>query len=130
MTAARIIKNYFLWHYSLALVAWWRIYLNLLWFLYHFFSVPVIVRTLFSPWRRLAEPYPKGFNPGAAAETLVVNGLMRLFGLVVRLLFLSCSVMILSLAIILGWVALALWLVAPWLAFVGLILGVYLTFLT
>ena len=105
-----MLKDYFFWHYSLALAAWWRIYGNLLWFLYHFFSLPIIIRTLFAPWRRLAEPYPKGFNPAATAETLVVNGLMRLIGLIIRSIFLFGAFLILLGAFVLGWVALALWL--------------------
>ena len=130
MAVWRLFKNYFGWHYRLALVAWWRIYRNLLWFLFNFFSVALLFRTLAAPWRRLNEAYPKGFNPGVIVETLVVNGLMRLFGLAVRSVFLLAAALVLTVAALGGWFILALWLVAPGLILLWLILGFYLAFLS
>ncbi len=130
MAFGRLFRSYLGWHYSSALVAWWRIYGNLLWFLSHFFSVALLFRTLFSPWRRLAENYPRRLAPTAIAETLVVNLLMRLVGLVIRVIFLSVALVVLATAFFLGWIVLIVWLLAPFLIPILFLTGFYLTFLT
>ena len=122
--------TYLVWHYSAALVAWRRIYGNILWFLSHFFSVALLFRTLFSPWRRLAENYPGRLVPTAIAETLVVNFLMRLVGLTIRVIFLSFAFAVLAGAFLLGWIVLIVWLLTPFLIPILFFAGFYLTFLT
>jgi hypothetical protein len=93
---------------------------NLLWFVVHFFSFSLLVRTLFSPWRRLGESYGSLFNLQAFFSVFVVNVLMRVVGFVTRTVVLSigCAayvgVLVLSLCVAL------MWLIAP-LLFVGLI---------
>lgn len=129
MVGWRLVKDYLVWHYSQALVAWWRIYGNGLWFLSHFFSVALLGRTLFSPWRRLTESYPGRFAPESIAETLVVNLLMRLVGFTIRVIFLSFAFVILAGAFLLGWIALVIWLGAPFLIPSLFFTGFYLTFL-
>ncbi|MEK7552674.1 MAG: hypothetical protein AAB505_01030 [Patescibacteria group bacterium] len=128
MVGFRLIKDYFFWHYGAALGAGWRIYGNLLWFLFHFFSVSLLLRTLFSPWRRLAEPYTKGFAPTKLVETLIVNVLMRLVGLLIRLVLISFAVVVLALAVALGPVGLIVWLISPALILFCLVTGFYLIF--
>lgn len=130
MAFGRSLKSYFGWHYSSALVAWWRIYTNLLWFLSHFFSVGLLLRTLLSPWRRLAENYPRRFAPTVIAEIVVVNLLMRLVGLTIRVIFLAFALVVLLGVFLLGWVALMAWLLAPFLVVSLFLIGFYLTFLT
>lgn len=130
MAAWQLWKNYIFWHYSSALVAWWQIYVNCLWFLSHFFSISILFRTLFAPWRRLAESYPTGFSPQASAETFVINSLMRLVGFAIRVIFIASAWFVLALAFALGWLTLAFWLAAPLLAATLFIVGFYLVFLT
>lgn len=122
--------TYLVWHYSAALAAWWRIYGNILWFLSHFFSVALLFRTLFSPWRRMAESYPGRLVPTVIAETLMVNLLMRLVGLVIRVIFLLFALVIWLGAFLLSWIVLIVWLLTPFLIPILFFTGFYLTFLT
>ena len=130
MTPWRLVRAYVGWHYSAALTAWWQIYVDSLWFLFHFFSISILIRTLFAPWRRLAEGYPTGFSLKASAETLIINSLMRLVGFVFRIFFIFGACLIITLAFVLGWVILVFWLVAPPLALALFLVGFYLTFFT
>jgi len=130
MSVISLLKSYIGWHYSLALAAWWRIYTNCLWFLFNFFSVSILIRTLFSPWRRLTESYPTSFAPGAAAEILIINLLMRAVGLVIRTVFILFAGLTLTIAFFLGWLALVFWLVAPVVILGSFFTGFYLIFLT
>lgn len=78
---ARGIKEYF--H------AWG----NLHWFLYHYFSVPVLARTFFAPFHRLRERRARGFDPEDWASVLAVNTLMRFVGMIVRSVFLVVALL-------------------------------------
>ena len=74
--------SYFLWHYSVAWVDLLRLYTNLFWFLSHYFSIGILFRTLFSPWRRLIATRERG-NAGLLGK-LIVNTITRCVGLLVR----------------------------------------------
>lgn len=120
--------DYLWWHYGAAwrdLLAIWG---NFLWFVYHFFSLPVLSRTLFSPWKRLGEAYPERFDLGGALATFFINSLMRLIGAAIRLILLGSGVLVCALVIALGLAALVLWLVVPLIIVSALVLGLALWF--
>ncbi len=74
-----------MWHYGEALKDIVRVWTNLLWFLYNYFSLPLLSRTLFVPWRRIHEERSKkGFSVEDIAEKVVTNTIMRLVGALVR----------------------------------------------
>ena len=75
------------------------------------FSVPILVRTLFSPWRRIIS-YGSG-SLGERARAGVDNIVSRFVGTGVRLLALSAAVIILSLNVLLGGIWLILWPLLP-----------------
>ncbi|MEK7650321.1 MAG: hypothetical protein AAB364_00370 [Patescibacteria group bacterium] len=120
--------EYLWWHYTLA----WRdlvvIWGNYLWFIYHFFSISVLARTLLAPWKRLGEVYPARFNLGATLATFFINSLMRLVGAVIRIIMLVFGGLVYLLVILLGSVTLILWLVLPLIIILALVLGLALLF--
>jgi hypothetical protein len=104
---------YLNWHYSSALRNLVQIWSNFVWFIYHFFSLGVLVRTLFSPWRRLDEGYQKGLEPEAWFETLILNTLMRAVGLFIRSIFIILGLAALLVTVALVVPALVVWLLLP-----------------
>jgi hypothetical protein len=124
------LGRYLAWHYTTGLLDCLRLLANFLWFVYHFFSVPVIARTLFSPWRRLSETYRGGFDPERAFETFIVNLLMRIFGLIVRVMFLIVATVALMMVFGLGLLTTLIFFLAPLIIFGSFALGFYLLFLT
>lgn len=49
------------------------------------FSFVFLVRTLFSPWRQITDPYPKrGVNLGAISQTFTLNVVSRTIGFLFR----------------------------------------------
>lgn len=118
--------NYLAWHYSLALADFLAIWENFFWFFYHFFSLPVLFRTLFAPWKRLGESYKQGFDPGAIISTLIVNGLMRLVGLGARLFVIIAGLLAQVIVFLIGVAGLILWLASPFLVPIFWFLGLYL----
>lgn len=118
----QVLPYYLLWHYTLGLHAAAAFGGNLVRFLFNFFSIALLIRTLFAPWRRLGEGYAKGLQPGAWFETLIVNTLMRLVGAIVRLALIAAGVIALLVGLGLWVVIIIAWLLLPVL-WVGLLVG-------
>ncbi len=85
MKFARLFGYYVAWHYGPAFLDIWGIYKNFLWFLYNFFSIPTLLKTLFSSLKRLHEAYSKDFEPAELFAAFAVNILMRILGAILRL---------------------------------------------
>mgnify|MGYP001592041027 FL=1 len=96
MTSAVKKSGFFLW-YCLEtprriLAAWF----NVLTFAFgHYFAIPGLLKSLFSPYRGARWAYPQGVNPGVFLEALFSNFISRILGALAR-----TFIIILSLAII------------------------------
>ena len=113
-----LIPEYFVWHYTTALRQFLNILTNFLWFTYNFFSIPLLAKTLFSPWHRIHENYKGGLNASSFFETLTVNTIMRLVGLVVRLVVIAFGIVLCAVVLIIGIALFIAWLVLPFLVVV------------
>ncbi len=125
MQSIRFFPSYLLWHYGRALTDFLEVWRNLFWFVGRFFSVGVLTRTLFAPWRRLSETYSgHGFDLEAIGGALIINVLMRIVGLVVRAITLLIALVVFLLLIFVGVIGFFVWLflpiVIPGLALIGL----------
>jgi ATP-dependent Clp protease ATP-binding subunit ClpC len=132
-----LILQYFYWHYLVApknLLGIWR---NFLIFFWHFFSIGLLVRTLFFPWKRiiLVKRRP-GFDIKEFAERVFANLVSRFFGFIFRstVIFLGLlteiTVLFLGPVVLLIWVCLPLILVAILLfSFWGMVIGLILILL-
>ena len=93
----------------------------------HFFSLSILLRTLLSPWRRLAEKRRKnGFDPGGFASDVVVSLMMRIVGFCVRFPTLLLGMAMLLLMVILFPLVLVVWLMVPFLALAFVVAGIAL----
>lgn len=72
---------YFFWHYTAAWTCLLRLYFNLSWFISHFFSIRILLETLFSPWKRLRS---SGKEEGGFLGRFILNTITRLVGFLVR----------------------------------------------
>lgn len=114
MNIVSIGKNYLLWHYSVALSDFFHIWWNYLWFVNHLFSVPDVIGSLFSPFKRLHEErgsillHPEEFFSG-----LVVNIIMRLVGFFLRSAIIIMALLSFITVIIGGIIFTLLWLILP-----------------
>lgn len=113
MSFILLIPEYFFWHYTTALRLHLNIVSNFLWFTYHYFSVPVLVKTLFLPWRKSFVGYRVGFRPKIIAETLVVNSIMRIVGFFIRFIILTFATAILCVVALVGLATFLVWLALP-----------------
>lgn len=116
--------TYVKWHYSKGLKELFAVAHNFLWFIAHFFSFKLLFETLLTPWRRLGEHYTVGFHLEAFASALVVNTLMRLVGLLTRLLILMIGTISYLLVLVVSFFILLIWILAPVVLLGSLVLAV------
>lgn len=128
MRILSLAPAYFKWHYTSAFRSILFIWMDLLWFVYNFFSVPMILRTFFSPWKRLGEEPRSGFHPQEFFEALVVNTMMRIVGVIIRTFFLTFAIMALVVTLLGGMATLILWPVLPFAAIGFILVGVGVLF--
>ncbi len=120
------LEQYFLWHYGQAYSDMLNIWKNFLWFVSYFFSLKILLSTLFQPWKRMGEDYPRGFDPSVLFQVFIVNTLMRVVGFFVRVIIITFGVISLFTVFVLGIAGFFLWTVMPVFLVVLLVLGVTL----
>lgn len=121
--------GYLKWHYTRALVATFALWKNILVFLFNFFSIKNLIGNFSTPWKRLADTYPKKFNIKIYSSIFLVNSIMRIVGMFLRsiviLLGLTCCIIY----VILLPLSLLIWLALPivviYLIITGLILIIF-----
>ncbi|KKP56055.1 MAG: hypothetical protein UR80_C0004G0002 [Parcubacteria group bacterium GW2011_GWB1_35_5] len=114
---------YIKWHYGQGLKEFFGVMGNFLWFIAHFFSFKLLLRTLFTPWKRLGENYEGGFDLGAFASSVIVNGLMRAVGFVTKIIVLSVGVISYVLVLVFAFFLFLIWILAPFILVGSVILS-------
>jgi hypothetical protein len=123
-----LTESYFAWHYGRAFWDMFHIWVNFLWFVFNFFSVSALIETFFDPWKRMGESYPKGLDIAGTVSTFVVNTLMRVVGIMVRLIVLCIGLAFAAVIFAAGIIIGILWALMP-IVFVALvILSLHLIF--
>ncbi|PJE59103.1 MAG: hypothetical protein COU83_00455 [Candidatus Portnoybacteria bacterium CG10_big_fil_rev_8_21_14_0_10_40_22] len=119
-----LIVLFWQWYYAIApkkILKTWR---NVLSFGWNFFSIGLLFKTLFAPWKRDITKSTSGFDPKAWLESLVMNLISRLIGAFVRGwvillgLFFEIIILIFGVLFFLGW------LIFPALIVIGIIYAV------
>lgn len=88
----------------------------------HLFSVPILVRTLFAPWRRIIT-YP-GAGLDAQFRAMTDNLVSRMVGFSVRFIVLLAAGVMLAACALLGFFQLVVWPLLPPAMVVALVKGV------
>ncbi|TSC56576.1 MAG: hypothetical protein Greene071421_118 [Parcubacteria group bacterium Greene0714_21] len=79
-----IAFEYVVWHFAqmpLEIAKAWR---NILLFNLEYFSLPVLLKTLFAPWRKIQFAAGKGFNIAKLLEAAASNLISRILGALIR----------------------------------------------
>ncbi len=112
MDLASFVFGYVTWHYGRASRDIAVVGRNLLWFITHFFSIPLLFRTMFEPWKRIHDSYGRRSLEDFFA-TLVMNIMTRFVGALIRISIIAVGALFL-LAGLSGLIAFyALWFGAP-----------------
>lgn len=94
---------------------------NFLLFNLNYFSVPLLLKTLFSHWRRYVWMYPRGFDFWGYFDTSMSNLISRIMGAFCRIVLIIIGVFAEILICIAGPIVLCVWILLPILLVAGLI---------
>jgi small-conductance mechanosensitive channel len=108
-----VMHDYFLWHYSRALLELFHVWLNLLWFVVHFFSLPQLMRSWIAPWKRMVEDRGEKWNLEDLAAFVVIGIISRIIGFILRTIVITLGLVSLLVVAVGGFATYAFWLVAP-----------------
>lgn len=108
-----VFFEYITWQYGEGIREFIFAWQNIHWFLWRVFSVPLLVRTFFMPFRRTSESYGRGFDPGAMAETFLVNVVTRFVGMVVRGILLVVALLFQAIMFVTGSILFLWFLLTP-----------------
>lgn len=121
--------GYLKWHYGRALATTFLFWRNILVFLFNFFSIKNLIGNFFTPWKRLADNYPKSFDLKIYFFTFLVNSIMRIVGVILRSIIIAIGLLVCAIYIALLPLSLLIWLALPiiiiYLIISGLILIIF-----
>ncbi len=109
------------WEMPVNILKTWRDFLK---FNLNYFSVPLLLKTLFSPWRRYKVSYGRGFDVGRYLEAAFSNLIFRVIGAILRTFLIIAGTLAEILILFAGAVVFMSWLVLPALLIAGLIFGI------
>ncbi len=115
-----IISSWLLWHYSVALCIVWQRWRDFMRFNRDYFSIPFLLRTLFSPWRRYKFSYGRGFDIGRFFETLVFNAFSRVMGAIARISVIIIGLTLQIIILFAGALVVVIWVLLPIITVIGL----------
>ena len=121
--------SYIRWHYSLGMQEYLGNWTNFIWFLYHFFSLPLLLHTLTAPWRRLDEHRKVGFHMEALFELVMANTIIRLIGILLRLFMIISGILAIAIGLVIGFLFFIVWSLLPFLVLILIAFGVIFPFI-
>lgn len=108
-----IARDYFRWHYTKAFGEIFHVWLNLMWYVIHFFSIPQLFRSLVSPWKRITEHRRRRWSFEDIIGVIIVNIMSRFVGFIIRSIVISIGLICLVILIFGGFITYLFWIGAP-----------------
>jgi len=112
MSSSLLLLDFVLWYYTIAFRDILVVWSNFMWFIVHFFSMPLLLRTLFAPWKRITDEYHIT-SIEDVLSTFVLNTMTRVFGGIVRLFILIAGLVFLVFGVLGLFISIALWICMP-----------------
>jgi hypothetical protein len=97
---------------------------NFLSFGLNYFSLILLLKTFFSPWRRYSWSYGKSFSITKYLEVFFSNSISRILGAIVRSFLLLIGIMVEFFFLLAGLIVFIGWLILPLLLIGGIIFGI------
>jgi hypothetical protein len=103
----------------------WR---NFLFFGLNFFSIPLLLKTLFSHWKKYYWVRGRGFDIGEYFSVLFSNLMSRFLGALVRIVLIIVGIVFEIIIFVCGAILFVGWFVLPILLISGVLIGIFLIF--
>lgn len=121
--AGMLLINFFQWWYTRGWFEFGKKLINRLSYLIQLFSIPMLLRTLFNPWKRITTI--AGKSVGEKARAALDNLISRLIGFLTRIIVIISGLIIMLLTGVVGFILFIIW---PFIPFIIIFL-IYRTFI-
>ncbi len=119
MESENIFTEWFLWQFWEMPKFLFSVWKNFMGFAANFFSVGMLLKTLFSPWRKYKWVYPKSFDPMEIFGTFVSNLFSRLLGAILRIVLIFIGFIFQIFVATAGMAVFVFWLAVPFIIISG-----------
>ena len=108
-----ILISWVCWHFYEMPRFLFKVWINYFVFATNIFSILLLLKTFFSPWRKYNWRYPKNFNIQAFFETLSSNVISRVLGAIMRTGLIIIGILFQIIVTIIGALILIGWFFIP-----------------
>ena len=115
-----IIISWIMWHYFEMPQFLFKVWKNYIMFATNFFSLPLLLKTLLSPWRRNAWKYPKGLDIQEIFSVFISNVFSRLMGFGLRFILIIVGAIFQVFVALAGIIIILMWLLLPFITIAGI----------
>lgn len=108
-----ILTYYVRWHFfemPKEILRGWKNYLK---FFAYFFSIPILIKSYFAPWKKISWTYGRGFSPTRFLETAVSNVFLRILGAFLRSIIIFFGIFFEIIIFFLGAILFLFWIFLP-----------------
>lgn len=123
---ASFFVRYAAWHYTQAPSLLFKLWMNLLWYLGHVFSISALGRSLFAPWKRIVAKHTKRWDLEDYASAALANFISRIIGAVMRLFLIIVGRSLQLLLLVFGGLFYLSWFILPFIIALVFIQGLNL----
>ena len=118
-----LFSQWFFWHFSEISKEIFKAWKNFFLFNLNYFSISLLLKTFFYPWRKYSYSYGRGFDLGRYFEVFTFNLISRTLGVIVRTCLIVVGLLSQVFLIFVGIIILISWLLLPAFLIVSLIFG-------
>jgi len=116
-----IILEWFYWQFYEMPAFLFEVWVNYFNFSVNLFSVPLLLKTFFAPWRKYNWRYPKGFDLVEFSNTLISNIFSRILGAIMRIILIIVGIFFQIFVAVVGAIVLVGWMVIPLIIVLGIL---------
>ena len=114
-----IFTLWFFWHFYETPKFLFGVWKNYILFALNYFSLPLLFKSLFAPWRKYKWNYPRGINVAEFFNTLISNVFSRFLGALMRIVLIIFGILFQIFVIFAGFIIFLLWLLLPFIVIAG-----------
>lgn len=114
-----ILSTWLIWHFIETPKFLLKVWENYFLFALNYFSLPVLLKSLFAPWHRYRWNYPRGFELGEFFSTLISNTFSRFIGAIIRIILSIIGLVFQLLVVIVGLFIIIFWITMPLIIIAG-----------